>query len=278
MTVQQAGMGMTGLGSPDRRPELYGDPPDPLSFRTEDYPAGMVWPVVTLPWGKLNYAVRGLMQTTIGGVHYLSPPHYAIWNPPDVPHACQNRDAVRYVSIYVVRELCADLPAEPCTLNLSPLIKAILADFDARRVRVPKSDADLRLAQVLVDQIRLAPRHASYLPVSDDPVLRIVLEALQRDPGDRRSLAEWARITGTTERTLSRHCQRDLGMSFAEWRQRMKLVAALSRLEEGQPVRQVALSLGYGNASAFIAMFHRLTGTTPDQMRKDGTRRDRAAA
>ena len=36
--------------------------------------------------------------------------------------------------------------------------------------------------------------------------------------------------------------------------------------------------LGYGNASAFIAMFHRLTGTTPEQMRKDGLRRDREAA
>jgi len=44
------------------------------------------------------------------------------------------------------------------------------------------------LAQVPVDQIRLAPRHSSYLPLSDDPALRVVLEALQREPGDRRSL------------------------------------------------------------------------------------------
>lgn len=261
-----------------RLPALRGEPPDPLSFRTEDYPAGMVWPEAALPWGKLNYAVRGLMVATVGGVRYLSPPQYAIWTPPDVVHACHNRDAVRYVSVYVRRELCADLPAEPCTLALSPLIKAILADVDTRGVKVPRSEEDLRLAQVLVDQIRLAPRHSSYLPLSDDPALRIVLEALQREPGDRRSLAEWARITGTTERTLSRHCQRDLGMSFAEWRQRMKLVAALARLEEGASVGAVARDLGYGNASAFIAMFHRLTGTTPEQMRKDGLRRDREAA
>jgi AraC-like DNA-binding protein len=58
----------------------------------------------------------------------------------------------------------------------------------------------------------------------------------------------------------------------------MKLVAALSQLEEGASVGSVARSLGYGTASAFIAMFQRLTGTTPDQMRRDGARLDRRAA
>lgn len=72
----------------------------------------------------------------------------------------------------------------------------------------------------------------------------------------------------STERTLSRRCQRDLGMSFVEWRQRLRLVRALSMLEDGQTVQAVALELGYSTSSAFIAMFHRLMGTTPDEFRK----------
>jgi AraC-like DNA-binding protein len=71
----------------------------------------------------------------------------------------------------------------------------------------------------------------------------------------------------TTERTLSRRCQDHLGMSFNEWRQRLKLVAALALLEAGVPVKDVSQQLGYGSASAFIAMFRRLTGTSPTQMR-----------
>jgi methylphosphotriester-DNA--protein-cysteine methyltransferase len=45
--------------------------------------------------------------------------------------------------------------------------------------------------------------------------------------------------TGTTERTLSRRSRDELGMSFNEWRQRQKLVAALALLDAGQPVQQV---------------------------------------
>jgi len=72
----------------------------------------------------------------------------------------------------------------------------------------------------------------------------------------------------TTERTLMRRCQRDLGMTFAEWRQRLRVVRATPLLEAGQTVETIALDLGYGSASAFITMFKKLTGSTPDELRK----------
>ncbi|WP_231902214.1 helix-turn-helix domain-containing protein [Neptuniibacter pectenicola] len=40
-------------------------------------------------------------------------------------------------------------------------------------------------------------------------------------------------------------------------------------LQEGATVENVALDLGYSTASAFIAMFKRLLGTTPDEYRKN---------
>jgi AraC-like DNA-binding protein len=204
----------------------------------------------------------------IEGMRYLSPPHYGIWIPPEVAHEAWNRQDMRYVSVYVALPLCASLPPSPSTLELSPLLKAILADFAARDVTQPKTAEDLRLAQVLVDQIRLAPRFESYLPVSDDPMLGPILAALQADPGDRRSAAEWARAAGTTERTLSRRCHDQLGVSFNAWRQRLKVVAALALLDEGEPVYRIADRLGYGNPSAFIAMFRRLTGVSPTHNQK----------
>ncbi|MDE1996512.1 MAG: helix-turn-helix transcriptional regulator [Rhizobiaceae bacterium] len=251
----------------NRLPRIEGDPPRPVSFRTEDYKAGTVFPPKSQSWGELNYALVGVVEFNIRGARYLSPPHYAIWLPPDTLHDAWNQHDVRYVTVYIERSLCAGLPLEPSTLSLSPLLKAILADFAARDITVPEAEEDLRLAEVLVDQIRVAPRCESYLPLSDDTLLGPVLRALQNDPGDRHSLAEWARRMGTTERTLSRRCQDDLGMSFNEWRQRLKLVSALAMLEADKPVQQVARQLGYSNASAFIAMFRRLTGTSPTQIR-----------
>ncbi|PZU86647.1 MAG: AraC family transcriptional regulator [Shinella sp.] len=246
---------------------IDGEPPRPVFLRTEYYRAGTVFPPRRQPWGELNYALEGVSEITIEGVPFLSPPHYAIWIPPGFRHEALNRHDIRYATAYIEAALCADLPDEPCTLALSPLLKAIFADFDARGVRHPQSDADLRLAMVIVDQVRSAPRVLHYLPSTDDPLLAPVLQALQDDPGNKRSAAEWARFAGTTERTLARRAQDLLGMPFNDWRQRLKLVTALSLLEEGHSVQSVSHRLGYGNASAFIAMFRRLTGTSPSQMR-----------
>jgi AraC-like DNA-binding protein len=95
-----------------------------------------------------------------------------------------------------------------------------------------------------------------------------VLRLLQAQPGDNRALPELARAAHTTERTLMRRAQRDLGMSLAEWRQRLRVVKAMPLLEAGQTVETIALDLGYGSASAFITMFKRLMGSTPDEFRK----------
>lgn len=244
-----------------------GENPTPLSFRTEFYTAGAVFEEKRQPWCKVGYAVTGVMEAKVEGRRFLCPPHYATWIPADALHACHNRENVKFVSIYIDRDLCAGMPEMPCTLALSPLIKAILADFAERRITLPETEADRRLALVLVDQLLKAPRRESFLPVSDDVLLQPVINALQADPSDRRSLAEWARSLQTTEKTLSRRFQGQLGVSFNEWRQRLKLVASLSLIEDGQSVQSIAKTLGYNSPSAFIAMFRRLTGTSPTNMR-----------
>ena len=247
-------------------PDLIGDPPHPVWFRTARFPANTVFPLQRQPWGKLLYALSGVAEFNIEGSLFLSPPAYAIWIPPDHQHESRIRYDVRYVAVYVELSLCSTLPLQPCTLALSNVVKAIVADFDDRNVAHPVTEEDLRMARVVVDRLGLAPRYQSYLPVSLDPLLSPMLDFLQAHPGDRRSLAEWARELATTERTLSRRCRKELGISFNEWRQRLKLVVAIPFLEAGRPVQSIAYDLGYSSPSAFIAMFRHLTGMSPSQM------------
>lgn len=246
-----------------KSPIAAGETPAPLSFRTESYRAGGIFEEKRQPWCKVGYAVTGVMEAQVEGQRFLCPPHYATWIPADALHACHNRENVKFVSIYIDRDLCGGMPEKACTLALSPLIKAILADFAGRRITVPETEADKRLALVLVDQLLNAPRRESFLPLSDDDLLQPVIDALQADPSNRRSLSEWARSLQTTEKTLSRRFQGQLGISFNEWRQRLKLVAALSLIEDGKSVQSIASALGYGSSSAFIAMFRRQTGLSP---------------
>ena len=102
------------------------------------------------------------------------------------------------------------------------------------RVNLPTSAQDLRLARVVMDQLECAQPHDDYLPYGRTPALREVLDALQAEPGDNRSLAQWAQQVHSTERTLARHCQRELGMTFGEWRQRLRFLAAIEALEAGR--------------------------------------------
>jgi AraC-like DNA-binding protein len=220
------------------------------------------------PWGQLSYCATGVMQLTIAGQAYLSPPQYGIWIPPDIEHEATVRQAVIYHSAYIDASLCGQLPEACCALEMTPLLKSILADFAARRMEIPSSAEDIRLAQVLLDQIKLAPVAHHYLPGSTDQALAQLLNALHHDPACTLSLQQWADRLHMTERTLARRCQRELGMSFSEWRQRLRFLTALNMLESGETVQGVALELGYSTSSAFISMFQRLSGTTPDQFRR----------
>jgi AraC-like DNA-binding protein len=242
--------------------------PAPIYFRTAYMPAEATYPQHRHAWGEFVYSFSGVMEVKLDDRHYLAPPQYGIWLPPNVEHRGLNRYEACHCSLYIAEELSGALPRTTCALTVSPLVRALLDHLRQHPPGLPRTLEEERLLRVLVDQLARASCAGSYLPTSDDPLLGPVLHALEAQPGDTRSLPELARAANTTERTLMRRCQRDLGMSFAEWRQRLRVVKAMPLLETGQTVENIALDLGYGSASAFITMFRRLMGVTPDEFRK----------
>ena len=242
--------------------------PAPMIFRSAVTPAQGVYPQHHHAWGEFVYAFRGVMEVKLADHHYLAPPQYGVWLPPRVEHVGLNRLESHHCSFYLAPSVCAAMPAQACALTVSPLVRALMEQLRDHPPALQPSAEDGRLMQVLLDQLALAPCSSSYLPHSEDPLLAPVLSALEANPSDNRTLAELARAANTTERTLARRCQRDLGMSLAEWRQRLRVVGALPLLEQGAKVEAIALDLGYGSASAFIAMFRRLMGVTPDEFRR----------
>lgn len=242
--------------------------PAPIMFRSAYVPAQGVYPQHQHAWGEFVYSFSGVMEVKVADHHYLAPPHYGIWLPPDLEHVGLNRLEAHHCSLYIARPGCIVLPSTPCAMTVSPLVRALLEHLRQQTPDALATAEGARLMQVLLDQLTQAPRAGSYLPGSDDPALGAVLRMLQTNPGDNRSLPELAHAAHSTERTLARRAQRDLGMSFAQWRQRLRVVKAMPLLEANQTVETIALDLGYGSASAFISMFKRLVGTTPDEYRK----------
>ncbi len=56
--------------------------------------------------------------------------------------------------------------------------------------------------------------------------------------------------------------QQHRGLNFRAWRQRQRLLSALSLLQQGERVTDVALACGYDSTSAFIAAFRKHLGVT----------------
>ncbi|WP_025857322.1 helix-turn-helix transcriptional regulator [Pseudomonas sp. CHM02] len=242
--------------------------PSPVYFRYSDFAPDTECTPHQHFWGSLDYSASGVMRMEVAGSRFMSPPQYAVWVPPHTEHSSYNAEAIVYHSVGLAPELCEQLPQQPCTLAISDILKAILSDFAQRDVNMPQTEADIRLAQVLVDQLKQAPIHECFLPYARHPGLLGVLEAMQADPGDNRPLAHWAEQVHVSERTLARQFVRELGMSFGEWRQRLRYLAAIEALDSERSVQQVAFDLGYSTASAFIAMFQRQAGCTPEQYRR----------
>lgn len=213
--------------------------------------------------GQLLGAKEGLLSVDAGASRWVVPATHAVWIPPDIPHSLRSHGAFAGWSLYVAASACEGLPSEPCILSVSALLKEAVARA-AAWAGVPALDAaQSRLAGVILDEIAASPQVALGLPMPRDARLLKIARALAAKPHDERKLDDWAVWAGMSPRTLTRRFVAETGFSFTEWRQRLRLLHALEMLAAGKPVTAMALDLGYGNASAFIALFRRTFGVTP---------------
>ncbi|MBQ1081413.1 helix-turn-helix domain-containing protein [Nocardiopsis sp. B62] len=149
--------------------------------------------------------------------------------------------------------------AEPTAIAMTPALESLL-------IHLARTDIDTgarsRAEAVVFDLLEpTAPRLALRLP--GDARADSIAEALMADPSDDRSLEEWARGLGTSPRTITRVFRASTGLSFAQWRQSLRVHRALSLLSEGNEVQEVSELLGYAQTSTFIDAFRRVMGTTP---------------
>nr|WP_216602178.1 helix-turn-helix transcriptional regulator [Vibrio pectenicida] len=217
------------------------------------------------PWGQVQLISGGILEMEAQGTRFLAPPHLAIWVPAGVMHTSYNRKPLSYCSLNIAERLTTNFPSSTSLIKITPIVSSIIDDFRHREINIAQSEQDKRLIQVLLDQLATRDTQHHFLPSSDNKYLATILAEVEESPLDITSLAQWAEKVHTTERTLARHCQSELGMSFTEWRLRVRYLYSMELLRSGQSVKEVALTLGYNQASPFIAMFKKYAGQTPEQ-------------
>jgi len=231
-----------------------------VRIRTEAIAEGL--PAHQHPQGQLAMVLCGTVTCEVPGALWMAPLHGGLWIPGGVPHSLRV-SAEGNVCFLFVEDAAAAMPQTCCSLSVSPLLRELILYLAALPEGAQREPQALRLHAVLLDQLARMPTEAMHLPVSDEPRLRRLIDALMRDPADRTTAAQWASRLAMSERTLTRLVQLETGMSFGRWSQRLRLIVALQWLTSGLSVQQVAHGLGYDSVSAFIAMFRKAMGQPP---------------
>jgi AraC-like DNA-binding protein len=215
-------------------------------------------------WAQLVYAARGVMTVEIDDASWVVPAHRAVWVPALTGHRIEMTGAVAMRTLYLAPELDNGLPNRCETVEVSPLLRELIMEIVRRGMLHRDLPDESRLIGVLLDQLARVEAAPLRLPMPRNPRLRAILERLRTTGSEELTLAGLANEAGMSERTLER-CFAEMQLTFAQWRQRKRILHALRLLANDEPVIQVALAVGYQSPSAFIAAFKRELGVTPGE-------------
>jgi len=249
-------------------PPSYSRLPRPVVARVDDRQPGAFTPWHRHDWWQLTWALSGVLAIETRNGSFMAPPARAIWIPPDTEHQATNAALTEMRSLYVARALMDWADPHCKVVSITPLVRELILALSALPADYDEAGEAGRLIQVLIDQLAHLPEVAFNLPLPTEPRLRRVCAELQTRPDDTRTMASWGALVGLSERSLARLFGQQTGMSFGDWRQRLRLLLALTALERGERVTRVALDAGYASPSAFTAAFRRNFGVAPMEMFK----------
>lgn len=211
-------------------------------------------------WGQVTYALDGVVRVTVGNSTWIVPPQRAIWIPVNAMHEVATLEKAKLRALYVHADVVPFRGAQCEVLEVSALLRELIV---ALSVAEAGETRESMIAALILDELARSRTLPIRVAVPDDKRLRLLCEALIADPASPLGLDDWAGQVGASSRTLARLFEKELGLSFGQWRQQVRLAHAAPLIARGMPVSRVAAELGYASQSAFTAMFKKTFGQPP---------------
>jgi AraC-like DNA-binding protein len=215
------------------------------------------------PWHQLIYVSQGVLFVQTEAGSWVAPPSWAIWAPAGVRHSIRFIGDCAFRTLYVRPGWRPVAPERCCVVTVSALLRELILRIAALHMLDERDATETAIAMVALDELRHSdvPPFALPQPTSDQ-TRRAAALIVEHGP-EAATLDKLAREVGLGARTLERRFLAETGLPLGRWRQHQGLLRALEHLAVGEPVKTVAASAGYANASAFIAAFRNFFGTTP---------------
>lgn len=222
--------------------------------------------------GQLKWPSTGVASVRTPDGVFVAASTHAVWIPAAQRHGGIYAGEVHEQNLYVREPYCSRLPRRCCLIEVSPRLAETVTRAVTRRSGYgnPSRAEDEAVLRVLEQEAADSGRAPLLLTLPESSSLAPVLDGLLRAPNDRRPLAAWSLRLGMAERSLRRAFIKETGLSFAEWRKRVRVLSALQRLSVGSEVSTIAGALGYESKSAFVYMFRTTLGITPARYYRRG--------
>ncbi|WP_405646610.1 helix-turn-helix domain-containing protein [Streptomyces uncialis] len=228
--------------------------------------AGFHVPPVPTEWAPHAHAMHelvwvrgGTLTSRVGDRVFTVFEGCGLWMPAGVVHGGRATAGAKFHDAFFAPDRTPFAFGEPKAIEMTPLLQSLLTHLSRGDL---DTEARARAESVVFDVIQPSERQVA-LRLPGDTRIDAIAEALLDDPGDSRSLEEWARSLGISDRTITRAFRHTTGLTFARWRQMLRVHRALMLLSDGFDVMTVSDTLGYAQPSSFIAAFRRVMGTTP---------------
>ncbi|WP_426054316.1 AraC family transcriptional regulator [Janthinobacterium sp. PSPC2-1] len=247
--------------------DFYTEVPRELIATAREHAAGEMFPEHQHARGQFAYAARGVISVHTPQGNWLVPPQRACWVPAQLSHGMRMHGAVSMHNVFIAPDaiIRMGLPSHCQVLDASPLLRQLLAEAVSVEALYAEASRAGRLMALLLDEIAAARPLPLSAPLPQEPRLARLCMDMLRHPSLDSSLDAMAAQAGMSRRTFTRQFRAQTGLAFAQWRQQACLLAAITRLAEGQAVTRVALDLGYASPSAFTAAFRRVLGRAPSE-------------
>ncbi len=223
-------------------------------------------------WDRLIDAGRGILLVKTPQGQWSAPAGSAVWVSggvrAEIETVVETELRVFYVRAGRGRWSRVKRPRGSVAVRLSGLMREALARVVEVGSLDRRAEEELALARVVLREVEGGAAAPMELIWPRDERAARIASAVQESPGDRRSLGELCRGRGVSERTAQRLFPVETGLTFEEWRARVRVLHAARLLAEGRKVGDVGEECGYRSASAFVSAFTRVMGMTPGRYGK----------
>ncbi len=201
--------------------------------------------------GELLQVIDGFMTARVSGASFIIPSGHGLLVAPAVPHAVVAHGCVTMHSLYIEPGMAARLNWDPVrVVPSSSLLSAAVEALLGEPVLYDEHGRGGHLVALILDEISDAAESGFALPEPTDRRLQRLCTELQNAPAIDLDIDDWADKLGMSRRTMTRKFRSETGMSFAEWRRRLRIAHVLRRRAEGAKLEEAALDVGYSSVSA----------------------------